>query len=288
MKRKVFFFINLLFMTALAGFLIIPAEGLRAKVRYAHDYALAVAHSKETRQEAHGEYTDIIFLHHSVGRNLIDQGRVREMFRERGYTFWDQDYNHEGLRDPQGISLGYGYAVPYDNTDPDGLARIFEEDLYPLPFNTLSGLLQHEVILIKSCFPNNHIPDAEALERSQALYLRIRSGMDAYPGKIFVILTSPPLHPEQTTPAEAANARALAAWLASGTFLKGHPNIFVFDFFDQLAVPDDGTPEANTLRPEYRPQDRDSHPNALANETIAPRLVDFVLQSIETYRSARR
>ncbi len=284
-RKRLLALFFLLALGALTVFLSIPADGIRSKARYLADYAQAVLHRQDVLAYTRGEYTNIIFLHHSVGRNLIEQGRIREAFRERGYAFWDQDYNHRGLRNPEGESTGYGYDLPYDNSDPDGLARIFEQRVYPLPLNTLSGLLQHEVILLKSCFPNSHIPDAEALEARKALYLRIRAGMEAHPDKIFILLTSPPLNPADTNAEEAANARALSSWLASDDFLAGSENIFVFDFFDHLAVPDDGSPEANTLRPEYRPAGRDSHPNRLANETIAPRLVDFVIQSIATYRS---
>ncbi len=284
-KKRLSAFFSLLALGVLAGFLSVPENGIRPKARYLADYALAVLHRGDVLQSSRGEYTNIIFLHHSVGRNLIEQGKIREAFRERGYAFWDQGYNHRGLRNPNGESTGYGYDLPYDNSDPDELARIFEQRVYPLPLNTLSGLLQHEVILLKSCFPNSHIPNAEALEARKALYLRIRAGMEAHPDKIFILLTSPPLNPADTTPAEAANARALASWLASEDFIAGNENIFVFDFFDRLALPDDGSPEANTLRPEYRPGGRDSHPNRLANETIAPHLVNFVIQSIETYRS---
>lgn len=99
----------------------------------------------------------MVWLHHSVGNNLIEQGGVRELFTAAGYQFWDQGYNWQQLRDPNGRTTGYAYTVPDDNTDPDGLARIFSQPAYDLPLNTLSGLLQHEVILFKSCFPASAI-----------------------------------------------------------------------------------------------------------------------------------
>ena len=95
----------------------------------------------------HGDFTDIIFLHHSVGHNLIEQGRVREKLAAAGYDFWDHDYNYPGLRGPDKQVRGYDYNIPDDNTDPDGLARIFTQRPYGLPLNAFSGLLQHEVIV---------------------------------------------------------------------------------------------------------------------------------------------
>src|SRR3989304_2653957 len=89
-----------------------------------------------------GNYTNIIFLHQSTGRNLIDQGKVRDLFQQAGFSFWDDDYNDIGLRSPSGQYTGYSYNVPNDNTDPAGLAGIFKQPSYPLPFNTFSGLMQ--------------------------------------------------------------------------------------------------------------------------------------------------
>jgi hypothetical protein len=231
------------------------------------------------------DFTNILFLHHSVGRNLIQQGAVRERLSQAGYEFWDHGYNFStGLVRPDGSRTGYSYVVPDDNTDPDGLARIFGQHVYPVPLNALSGLLQHDVIILKSCFPVSNIPDHDHLEEDKAHYLRIRDVVDAYPGKIFIIVTQPPLNPATTDLETAAWARALVNWLSSDEFLDGHPNLFVFDFFDHLAEGDAEAPDFNMLRTAYREGD-DSHPNELANQEIAPFFVDFVLNAIETYRS---
>ena len=231
-----------------------------------------------------GDYTSIIFLHQSTGRNLIDQGKVRESLAQAGFAFWDHDYNHIGLRDPKGHSTGYSYNVLNDNTNPDGLANIFQQRAYPFPFNTFSGLMQHEVIIIKSCFPNSDIKSAESLEQLKAYYLTIRSRMDQYPGKAFIIFTQPPLIPAETSPEAATRARALADWLKSDEFLSGHPNVYVFDFFNLLVEQDSTASDYNMLRQEFR-NGIDSHPNQLANETVGPLFVQFVTDSIHTYRS---
>jgi hypothetical protein len=86
-------------------------------------------------------------------------------------------------------------------------------------------------------------------------------------------MTTPPLHPLATNSAEAQRARSLADWLTSDEYLAGHANIAVFDFYDLLA-----DPVLGTLRPEFQRTEgeADSHPNALANRTVAPKLVTFI------------
>lgn len=244
----------------------------------------SLAESRQRVAGSRGDYTNVIFLHHSTGNHLIEEGGVRQMFDKAGYEFWDHDYNHPGLRGPDGRQRGYSYNVPGDNTDPDGLARIFGQPVYRWPLNTFSALLQHEVIIIKSCFPTSNIPDDARLAELQSFYLAMRANMDRHGEKIFIILTQPPLNPAETDLETAARARRLAGWLASEEFLAGHPNIFTFDFFAYLAEQDPASAELNMLRRAYRQGD-DSHPNRRANEEIAPRLVEFVLESVGEYRS---
>lgn len=231
-----------------------------------------------------GDFTNIMFLHHSTGRNLIEQGRVRERFMEKGYDFWDHGYNGEGVTRPDGTAAGFHYNVPDNNTNPDGFARIFAQPVYKLPINTFSGLLQHEVIAFKSCFPASNIASDEQLETYKTYYLSIRDVIDQHPDRIFIVVTPPPLNPAETDAEAAARARAFANWLASDEYLSGHPNIFTFDFFDLLAEGDPTAPDFNMLREAYW-NGGDSHPNARANETIGPLFVDFIIDAIQTYRA---
>jgi len=262
--------------------------GLRSlvstKIYAAANLPRAVLDRGSVQTHSQGDFTNIVFLHHSVGDNLIEQGEVRAGLQQAGYDFWDHNYNHIGLRDPQCSYTGYSYNVPNDNTDPDGLARIFYQDVYSLPVNTLSGLMQHEVIAVKSCYPTSDIVDQEQLEQKKVWYLEMRDVMDQHPDKIFIILTQPPLNPAHTTPEIAARANSLANWLTSNEFLDGHPNVFAFDFFHNLAESDPDAADFNMLRYEYR-QGTDSHPNQLANETIGPLFVDFIIDSVKTYRN---
>ncbi len=235
-----------------------------------------------------GRYTNIIFLHHSTGRNLILEGNVRPLLTERGYQFWDHDYNHIGLTMPDGRLAQANYRIPGMNgagdTDVVGLAALFAQPDTTPPTNAFSRLLQHEVIIVKSCFPNSAIQDDAQLRQVQAWYLQMRAAMDAHPDHLFIIMTSPPLHPLATNADEAARARAVASWLASEEFLAGRANVVVFDFYGLLR-----DPHTNMLRADYQQSatEPDSHPNKLANETIGPLFVAFVDTAVQSFRQHR-
>ncbi len=258
--------------------------GLRSLPRAVLSLVRAVNDRETVTGYNRGNFTNIIFLHHSTGNNLVEQGGVRERFTRAGFDFWDHSYNSPGLRDPFGKYTGYSYMVPRDNTDPDGLATIFSQRVYNLPLNTISGLFQHEVIIFKSCFaPANHITSDQQLEQYKTWYLGMRKVIGQHPEKLFVVMTFPPLNPAETTPEEAARARIFANWLKSDEFLGGYPNIVIFDFFDLLAESNPAAEDFNMLRTAYR-EGSDSHPNRIANETIGPPFVDFVVESAQKYK----
>ena len=212
----------------------------------------------------------VIFLHHSCGHNLIEEGSVRQGLTSLGHEFYDHGYNGDGLRLADGTWTGANFDIPGDNTDPDGLAELFSQPLNTPPTNAFSRLMEYDVIAIKSCFPVSNIWDGARLEELKSNYRTIRDRMAQYPDKTFIIVTQPPQVPGSTDASEAARARELANWLKSDDFLAGHTNIFVFDFFDLLAGSD------NMLKSEYRFDNYDAHPNALANRSIGPLFVAYI------------
>lgn len=280
--------VGVIVVLALLGVTVVGLRGhglrgfVSSRIRSISSLGKAVLDSRSISSS--GDFTNVIFLHHSTGNNLIQQGGVRERFTEAGYDFWDHGYNHQGLRRPDGTAAGYSYNIPDDNTDPDGFARIFAQRVYGLPLNAFSGLLQHEVIAFKSCFPVSDIADDEQLETYKTYYLGIRDVMDQHPDRIFIVVTQPPLNPAATDAEAAARAGAFANWLKSDEYLSGHPNVFTFDFFGYLAEDDPASPDYNMLRETYR-DGTDSHPNVTANETIGPLFVDFIINAVQTYRT---
>jgi len=253
------------------------------------DRRLAPAVLSSERIHDDDSFRSMVFLHHSTGENLIVQGRVREQLAGKGYAFWDHGYNWYGLTRPDGRRTRTHYGIPESrpgvdtggNTDPEGLAVLFSQPVGNTPGNAFSRLLQHRVLIFKSCFPNSAIKDDAALGGRKALYLKMRDAVDEHPDRLFILLTTPPLHPKETTPSEAEHARVLARWLSSEAFLGGRPNLRVFDFFDLLADP--GT---HMLKGEYqlKGDSGDSHPNAKANESVGPLLVDFLEQAVQGFR----
>jgi hypothetical protein len=224
------------------------------------------------------DFRSVIFLHHSCGANLIEQGGVRERLTDLGYEFYDHGYNGDGLVLADGTWTGTNFDVPGDNTDPDGYAAIFAQPLDDPPDNTFSHLMEYDVIAFKSCFPVSNIQSDGQLAEYQSYYLSIRDRMDQYPDKIFIVVTEPPEIPNDTDAEAAARARTFTDWLASDEYLSGHPNVFTFNFFDLLA-----DPSTNMLRAEYWTDEWDAHPNELANQTIGPQFADFIDQAVRTY-----
>jgi hypothetical protein len=167
------------------------------------------------------------------------------------------------------------------------LARVLSQPAYKLPLNALSGLLQHEVNIFKSCFTASAIESDAALQQSEAYYRQTRSTIDQHPERLFILLTQPPLIPRETTPADAARARGLANWLMSVDFHAGRANLVTFDLFGLLAESNPAAPDYNMLRAVYR-TDAESHPTALANHQIAPQLAEFVTRSVKQLKAARR
>jgi hypothetical protein len=220
----------------------------------------------------------IIFLHHSVGEGLVDEGHMREQLTALGYEFYDHGYNEEGLRLADGTWTGTNFGVPDDNTEPDGYANIFSQPIHDPPDNTFSYLMQYDVIIFKSCFSASNIWDDSMLADYLSDYRQIRDVMDAHPERLFIVVTPPPNDPGSTSPDEAARARQFADWLASSEFLDGHPNVTTFDLFGALADSD------NYLRAEYRPGG-DSHPNTRANQEVGAQFAAFIDQAIRAWNA---
>jgi hypothetical protein len=254
--------------------------------------------------------TRIIFLHHSVGAELLKDGQVRAQLRSRAPSIelCDHAYNaprlrsyvksavirrpmlpshYYGLRDGSGRRVSAPFTMPGDNTDPDGFAALFAEPVTEPPTNTLSHLLRFDVIAFKSCFTILPIRTDTQLEGYKRHYRAVAEALARYPGTLFIPMTPPPLRASHTNDEQAARARQLAVWMMSEGFGTGRPNVVPFDLFDALAAPA-GSPQANTLRPEFcRVEDSDTHPNATAGERVAAQWVPLLVNAVERVRGLR-
>lgn len=229
----------------------------------------------------------VFFLHHSTGEGIVVEGDMRSEFNSYNSShgtsleFWDHEYNGQGLRDASGNLTGTNYAIPDDNTDPDGLYLLWTSSATDWTYSRTQILNNYSVIAFKSCFPASEIPDAATLAQYKTWYLAMRDVFDSHSDRVFVVMSPPPLHRLATDTTEASNARAFATWLASSEYLSGHSNVVCFNLFDYLAHADDGTAAANRLRYEYEGShsDSDSHPNTVANETVGPIFAQFLIDT---------
>lgn len=228
----------------------------------------------------------MFFLHHSVGRNLLNEGSVRATItaynteHDTDYELWDHDYNAEGLYNGSGVATGTNYAIPGDNTNPDGLYALWtnaDDDWTASRDQIMSAVNDYDVIAFKSCYiALDNLTNAAELEEWQNWYLDMRDYFDDHTDKLFVVMPPPPLIEADTTAANAALARQFADWLSSDTYLSGHPNVVCFDLFDYFAGAD------NFLLNAYESDDA-SHPNALGNETVGPIFANFLSDSANAY-----
>jgi hypothetical protein len=219
----------------------------------------------------------IFFLHHSTGSGLINEGGIRASVEAYNLTwgvsfeFWDHGYNSPGLTDKDGNTTGTNYAVPGDNTNPDGLYALWTSGASDWTHTRNEILNHYHEIAFKSCFPASAIPDAPTLQQYKDWYTGIINSCEAYSGHTFVIMSTPPLLPSATNTTEAANARAFADWLTTKCAASG-ANIKYFNLFNYLA-----SPTTNMLSPEY--QTGDSHPNTTANEIVGHAFSEFLLNN---------
>lgn len=237
----------------------------------------------------------VLFIHHSTGANLINEGNLREEFFKLNLNveLWDHSYNRNkilpsflikllthtklfyetGLSDKDGRMTGLDYDIVLSNNSPKEYAEIFSRNPQD---KTLSAILQYDLVLFKNCFPTTEIKSETQLEEDKKYYQIIRESLVKYPNKKFILLTSPSLRKEATKPEYAKRAKDLNAWLFSKDFLGETRNLFVFDFFGLLSD------NNGYLKKEYASIiPFDSHPNQKANQQIAPLLAKYIVEVVD-------
>lgn len=254
-----------------------------------------------TLKSSNGERNKtVMFLHHSCGSNLINQGDVREYFTGNNTDFWDHGYNAQGVTDYTGSALGYDYGVPGDNTYADGFDNIFQQDdtdtgmCFSKLLHETDGVntgVEFDVFAFKACYPENDNPTpADAFEKFKH-YCNVRAQCDDFPDRIFVFVTAPPLNNDINPPTylNRNNNTRKYCWdyITNGTFVEGHPNCFVWDWNYLLS---NHTPTSNDycgLREDYQIDNTNSHPNSIANSRHGPIFVQFVLDAIDTFEQSQ-
>ena len=237
----------------------------------------------------------ILFLHHSTGENVYNDGGVPD---------WITSYNSD-------------HGTSYDISERNYPADPYDWANYPYDYwnlwinnacdsdNTniecMNTLIQsYDVIIFKHCFPGAAVesdtgsPDiasqTKSLENYKLQYRALRDMMDGYPDNLFIVWTLAPLHRLETTPDDAARAKQFVDWV-NEEFLteegKIHSNIAIFDFWKIVAEDDPNASlgKVNCLKYEYEGSHfgSDSHPNYDANQAAGPVFAQTIITAIESY-----
>ena len=84
-------FISLLAFRLITGRSLGLRSFISTRIQNVTNLPRSVLDSSNIQAHSQGEFNNIVFLHHSVGNNLIEQGEVREGLLEAGYDFWDHN-----------------------------------------------------------------------------------------------------------------------------------------------------------------------------------------------------
>ena len=218
----------------------------------------------------------ILFIHHSVGEQWLNEGGLRPALIKYGLGVHDATYGDK-IGEYTDIC---DWTEKFTNHMDDVMRFNYHPDSY------YNDNTQNDIIMFKSCYPNNQIvgdgtppgnpgDKTKLISNFEATFDSLRVLFSKYPEKTFIYVTSPPLVPGQTDPGQSERARSFANWV-KGDFLTRYKsetnlsNMFVFDLFDILAD------QSGCLRTDYRRSDSDSHPNATGLKEATNQFIDFL------------
>lgn len=218
----------------------------------------------------------MLFVHHSVGEGILDQGGLRDSLLNMGIFVKGATYGDE-IGQRTDVCDWY----PKFKTD---IQKLFVFKNHPNQYYKDGRV--NDVIMFKSCYPCSKIGSEGTspgnpnnreytTENYKAVFEELSKEFRKYPNKLFIYVTYPPLVEPETNPEAAARAREFNAWLMKDYLPRyqsesGMRNFVVFDLFDVLANSN------NVLRDEYRrPDQSDSHPNELGYKQGAIRFLEF-------------
>lgn len=202
----------------------------------------------------------VLFIHRSVGQNLLDDGKLREAL--------DRSTDNSGLSvELKDINNNENKKIPGPDTKPANYLEYFQETK-----------VQADLVVIKSCYPNNAIKSDKDLEDLKQTYTDLINAFLEHSSGKLLLMTTPPLRPFWTNKGEAKRARTLATWLAGQQFGS---RIRVFNFYNLLADREDPK-DKNMLRKQYRRLFFwDNHPNKKASIVICPDLAKAIIDFLK-------
>lgn len=243
---------------------------------------------EQTDSPATDNVTNLIFIHHSCGENWLSGG-LNTTLNEHGYHVAD---------------ITYGWREYGDNTDTADWPTWFTDNVMRLVYNETGAMTasnsipaaagENEIVMFKSCFPCSDV--GASISDEQAVYNALIPYFEAHPGKMFILITPPPMinisTPQQT--------RKLTNWLIdkSGGWLAElkTKNVFVFDFYNVLTHPDahhyaENGEEIHTVvdgvNELYYDSGGDDHPNAQGNAKAAEEFISLLTLWRAQYLASR-
>jgi len=206
----------------------------------------------------------LVFVHHSTGGLWLadDHGQLGLELMNNNYFVSATNYGWGPGSIGDSTDIGNWYAWFGTGHSDTVLSALYSESNKNIGgFGDYTRLAidpggENEVIVFKSCFPNSAlagsvsdpVPDiasnplcgqgagsaAHTVANAKGIYQDLLPYFQSKPGKLFVVITAPPL----SDATYGANARALNNWLVDKSvgWLKDYPlsNVAVFDFYNVL------------------------------------------------------
>jgi len=211
----------------------------------------------------------LIFIHHSVGENWLNDGNggLGIALRDNNYSVSDTNYDWG----PDGIGsntdIGQWWLWFRGPDSAKYLGALYAENGQNSEYSRMTdiGSGENQIIMFKSCFPNSALKgnindpvplissnplrgqssssEYHTVANAKGIYVDLLEYFKTRPDKLFVVVTAPPL----SDATYADNARAFNNWLVN-EWLTDYTvgNVFVFDFYNVLTS-NGGNPNTNDL-----------------------------------------
>ena len=246
---------------------------------------------------------NLLFIHHSCGGTW---------FADKGPSagencIYDTHPNGGGLRRILELNNYKVHEASYnsiigDKTDLLDWPTKFRDNMNRILSTKVQDELlpddeKNQVVMFKSCFPNNNFPDDKSVTHAMDAYKSLLPIFEKHPDILFVAVTAPPLvSPYETSnplkafikkllgkyrdaPSIGRRARYFNNWLkdTESGWLSQYPlkNVVVFDYYDIL------TKNGKSNWAEFPTREgRDSHPSGEGNSIAAQEFVPFLNRAV--------
>ena len=155
----------------------------------------------------------VVFIHHSVGETWVYDGGLDGAMQDAGIELFE---------------ITYGDGWYGDNTFAPDWPVTFNQYYNEVLGFQLSGGSIHDIVMIKSCFPDSLLWDGD-INEYKGYYNQIGQIFQAHPETGFIVLTPPPYTAnEDYFDPEITNGRTFAHWLKK-EWAPNIPNVRVVD-----------------------------------------------------------